>query len=154
VAAQKIFQRRHKMGKKWPKSPKLELNRETQLSQNSNEGEKKLGEAGLMLESGKKTRQTKLDLVKFQEYLEENPTKFNREIGEVFGIKKSAAHKWKKRLGMTRKNAKTSYKEADLALKKVPRKAGNFDEKLELRTFITKMKAVLMSILAGNLAIL
>ena len=52
---------------------------------------KKLDEDRLMLESSQKTRQTKLDLAKFQEYLEENPTKFNREIGEVFGIKKSSS---------------------------------------------------------------
>ena len=108
-----IFQRMHKMGKKVAEIAQiLGIKRQTIYAW------KKFSEASLMLESGKKTRQTKLDLVKFQEYLEENPTKFNREIGEVFGIKKSAAHKWKKRLGFTRKKAKTSYKEADLALKK------------------------------------
>jgi uncharacterized protein YjcR len=112
-----IFQRMHKMGKKVAEIAKiLAIKRQTIYNW------KKLDQDRLMLESSQKTRQTKLDLVKFQEYLEENPAKFNREIGEVFGIKKSTAHKWKKRLGFTRKKAKTSYKEADLELKKSSKK--------------------------------
>jgi len=47
---------------------------------------------------------------------------------------------------MARKMAKTSDKVADLELKKVPKKAGNFDEKLELRTIkiteITELRTI------------
>jgi transposase len=79
---------------------------------------KALKEEELLKEPSKTTRETKLDLVKFKEYLEKNPFAFHREVAEVFGMKKSAAHKWRKKLGLTRKKAKTTYKESDEELKK------------------------------------
>ena len=50
----------------------------------------KIDENQLLIEPSKNTKKP-LEIAKFQEYLEENPTKFNREIGEVFGIKKSSS---------------------------------------------------------------
>ena len=43
-----------------------------------------LTEEELLKEPPKTTRETKLDLVKFKEYLEKNPFVFHREVGEVF----------------------------------------------------------------------
>jgi len=45
---------------------------------------------GILIEPSKNTRKP-LEIAKFQEYLEENPTKFNKEIAPVFGIKKSSS---------------------------------------------------------------
>ena len=69
----------------------------------------KLTEEEILREPNKITHSTKLDLVKFKEYIEANPTKFLREIGEVFGIKKSTVGKWIHKLGFVRKRTRTTY---------------------------------------------
>ena len=59
----------------------------------------------------------------------ENSFVFNAEMAPVFGVNEFTIES-EKEAGLTRKMAKTSDKVADLELKKVPKKAENFDEKL------------------------
>ena len=111
-----IFQRMHKMGKKVAEIAQiLGVKRQTIHQW------KKMGENQLLIEPSKNTIKP-LEIAKFQEYVDQNPFAFNKEIAPVFGVTKSTIQRWKKRLGFTRKKAKTSYKEADLELKKSSKK--------------------------------
>ena len=78
----------------------------------------KLTEEEILHEPNKITHTTKLDLIKFKDYIQANPTMFNKEIGEVFGIKKTNVSKWIYKLGFVRKQVRTTYREADPELKK------------------------------------
>ena len=79
----------------------------------------KLTEEEILHQPNKVTHSTKLDLVKFKEYIEANPTMFLREIGEVFGIKKTNVSKWIHKLGFKRKKTRTTYREADQSKKTI-----------------------------------
>ena len=79
---------------------------------------KENGEALLLIEPSKSTRETELDLNKLKQYIEDNPFAFNKEIAIVFSVTKSTIQRWRIRLGFKRKKAKTTYREASLESKK------------------------------------
>jgi transposase len=77
-----------------------------------------IDEAKLLSDPNPNTQKSSIDLVKFKQYIEDNPFAFNRELATEFNSAIKTVHKWKHRLGFNRKKAKTTYKEADDELKK------------------------------------
>jgi hypothetical protein len=59
-----------------------------------------------------------VDLEKLKQYYKSNPFAFDRETGKVFGVAKSTIGKWRNKLGLKRKKAKTRYRESDIESKK------------------------------------
>lgn len=79
----KVFLRMHKMGKKVAEIAQiLGVKRQTIHQW------QKIGENQLLIEPSKNTRKP-LQIAKFQEYVDQNPFAFNKEIAPVFGVTKS-----------------------------------------------------------------
>lgn len=80
------------------------------------------GEEKLFSVPDKSTRTPLIDLVKLELYIQDHPFKFDREIAEVFNVSDTSIGRWRKRLGITRKQVKTKYQEADTTLQNVFKK--------------------------------
>jgi hypothetical protein len=76
------------------------------------------GEEKVLLQPPKNTRQPPPKLMKLKDYIEENPFAFNKEIAIVLQTHKNNIQRWRHKLSLMRKKAKTTYKEADTELKK------------------------------------
>ena len=76
------------------------------------------GEDKVLIEPAKNTRKPIQGLITLKQYIKENPFAFNKEIAEVLGSSKSSIQRWRQKLGVNRKKAKTTYKEASVELKK------------------------------------
>jgi transposase len=79
---------------------------------------RKIEKEKLLTEPSKTTVKPSFDISELKDYIIANPFAFNKEIAVVFGKSKNTIQKWRSRMGFKRKKAKTSYKEADLELKK------------------------------------
>jgi transposase len=79
---------------------------------------KERGEGKLLSNPPKNTRKPPAKLVKLKEYIQENPFTFNKEVAIALKTNKTNIQRWRKKLGLTRKKAKTTYKESDEELKK------------------------------------
>jgi transposase len=79
---------------------------------------KKIDENQLLIEPSKNTRKPPFQLGGLKEYIQKNPFAFNKEVAIILKTNKTNIQRWRKKLGLTRKITKTSYKEADLELKK------------------------------------
>ena len=77
------------------------------------------GETKVLLEPPKNTRIPSPKIAILKEYVRNNPFAFNKEAAVALQTHKNNIQRWKQNLGLTRKKAKTSYKEADPDLKKI-----------------------------------
>jgi transposase len=69
------------------------------------------------------TRIPSIDLEKLKQFYQDNPFAFDKEVGKVFGVSKSTVGKWRNKLGLKRKKAKTIYRESNDESKKNLRKS-------------------------------
>jgi transposase len=77
-----------------------------------------LGEDKLLENNYKNYQTPSIDLEKLKQYMTENPCAINREAAEHFGCCIKTIHKWKVKLGFTRKKVRRTYREADENKKK------------------------------------
>ena len=79
---------------------------------------RKVESVKLLVEPDKNTRKPTFDLDELKKHITDKPFAFNKEVGLVFKKSKSTIQRWRSRLGFKRKKAKTTYKEANVELKK------------------------------------
>jgi Transposase len=79
---------------------------------------RKLEEDKLLQDGVTNTQKPSIDLAVFKDYVEKNPFAFNHELATEFNRAIKTVHKWKTRLGFTRKKARTTYGESSEELKK------------------------------------
>lgn len=83
---------------------------------------KKLEESKLLTIPSLNTRKPPAKLQELNEYIKQNPFAFNKEIAKELNTSKSSIQRWRQRLNISRKKAKTTYKESDIELKKTSNK--------------------------------
>lgn len=76
------------------------------------------GEEKLLSEPASSTRKPTFIVADLKLRIEQNPFEFNKELAIVFGKSDSTIQRWRHKLGFKRKKAKTTYREANLELKK------------------------------------
>lgn len=108
-----VFLRLHKSGKSV-----IEISQILGVSRQTIYDWIKQSESKLLKVPNPNTQKPTPKLSELDAYIKKHPFAFNKEIAQALQMSRSAVQRWRKKLGYSRKKAKTTYKESNPELKK------------------------------------